>query len=179
VEPHPADAMKSIHYVSLEGNEAGTYFRGTARTVRGHAVIPVPEDFRIVTDEEGLTVQLTTVGGAATIYVESEDLNQIVVRSSKDVTFHYLVQGIRPDYKNFKPVVDGTDYMPQGPGEILPAAWPEKIKRALISNGTYNADGTVNMSTAEKVGWTKVWADREAIEASARSHEPPPGGFFR
>jgi hypothetical protein len=94
VEPHPADASKVIHYVSLEGNEAGTYFRGTART-RGHAVIPVPEDFRLVTDEEGLTVQLTPVGAEATMYVVSEDLNQIVVHSSKDVTFHYLVQGIR------------------------------------------------------------------------------------
>jgi hypothetical protein len=179
VEPHPADAMKSIHYVSLEGNEAGTYFRGTARTVRGHAVISVPEDFRMVTDEEGLTVQLPPVGAPATIYVESEDLNQIVVRSSRDVTFHYLVQGIRPDYKNFKPVVDGTDYMPQSPGEILPAGWPEKVKRALISNGTYNADGTVNLSTAERVGWARIWADREAaVEAAARSHEPPPRGFF-
>ena len=172
VEPHPADAMKSIHYVSLEGNEAGTYFRGSARTVHGQAIITVPDDFRIVTDEEGLTVQLTPVGGPASMYVESEDLNQIVVRSSRDVTFHYLVQGIRPDYKNFKAVVDGTDYMPQGPDEIMRAAWPEKVKRALISNGTYNADGTVNMSTAERVGWARIWADRQgATEAAARSRE--------
>ncbi len=161
VEPHPADPMKSIHYVSLEGNEAGTYFRGTARTVNGQAVIEVPEDFRIVTDPEGLTVQLTPVGGPASMYVEDEDLNQIVVHSSRDVTFHYLVQGIRPDYKNFKPIMDRTDYMPDGPDAVMPAAWPEKVKRALISNGTYNQDGTVNMETAERVGWVKKWRDRE------------------
>jgi hypothetical protein len=160
VEPHPADASKVIHYVSLEGNEAGTYFRGTARTSRGHAVIPVPEDFRLVTDEEGLTVQLTPVGAEATMYVVSEDLNQIVVHSSKDVTFHYLVQGIRPDYKNFKAILDGKEYMPEGPDARMPAAWPEKVKRALISNGTYNADGTVNRVTANRLGWDRVWEQR-------------------
>jgi hypothetical protein len=160
VEPHPADASKVIHYVSLEGNEAGTYFRGTARTSRGNAVIPVPEDFRLVTDEEGLTVQLTPVGAEATMYVVSEDLNQIVVHSSKDVTFHYLVQGIRPDYKNFQAILDGTEYMPEDPDARLPAAWPEKVKRALISNGTYNADGTINRVTASRLGWDRVWEQR-------------------
>jgi hypothetical protein len=160
VEPHPADASKVIHYVSLEGNEAGTYFRGTTRTSRGHAVIPVPEDFRLVTDEEGLTVQLTPVGAEATMYVVSEDLNQIVVHSSKDVTFHYLVQGIRPDYKNFKAILDGSEYMPEGPDARMPVAWPEKVKRALISNGTYNADGTINRVTANRLGWDRVWEQR-------------------
>ena len=174
VEPHPADASKVIHYVSLEGNEAGTYFRGTARTSRGHAVIPVPEDFRLVTDEDGLTVQLTPVGAEATMYVVSEDLNQIVVHSSKDVTFHYLVQGIRPDYKNFKAILDGTEYMPEGPDARMPAAWPEKVKRALISNGTYNADGTINRATAARLGWDRAWEQKAktAREAVAVPNRP-------
>ncbi len=167
VEPHPGDASKVIHYVSLEGNEAGTYFRGTARTSRGHAVIPVPEDFRLVTDEEGLTVQLTPVGAEATMYVVSEDLNQIVVHSSKDVTFHYLVQGIRPDYKDFKAILDGSEYVPEGPDARMPAAWPEKVKRALISNGTYNADGTINRATAARLGWDRAWEQRARTARAA------------
>lgn len=61
IEPHPVDASKVIKYIALEGPEAGTYFRGTARTRGGVAVIDVPESFRYVTDEEGLTVQLTAV----------------------------------------------------------------------------------------------------------------------
>jgi hypothetical protein len=165
VEPHPSDASKVIHYVSLEGNEAGTYFRGTTRTFRGNAVIPVPEDFRIVTDEEGLTVQLTPVGAEASMYVVSEDLNQIVVHSSSDVTFHYLVQGIRPDYKNFKAIVDGSEYVPEGPDARMPAAWPEKVKRALVSNGTYNADGSINRATASRLGWDRVWEQRARAAA--------------
>src|SRR4029077_17827740 len=34
VEPHPTDASKLIRYVSLEGPEAGTYFRGRGRFQR-------------------------------------------------------------------------------------------------------------------------------------------------
>lgn len=39
----------------------------------------------------------------------------------------------------------------------------------LISNGTYREDGTVNMETAERMGWTKTWADREAEKTAAAS----------
>jgi hypothetical protein len=28
----------------------------------------------------------------------------------------------------------------------------------LIQNGTYNADGSVNMAIAVREGWTKAWA---------------------
>ena len=167
VDPHPTNPTKTIHYVSLEGPEAGTYFRGTARTVQGHAVIEVPDHFRWVTQEEGMTVQLTPVGELAMMAVISQDLSRIVVRSSRDVTFHYLVQGIRPAYRDFRPVVDGNEYAPDSPADRLKESWPAWTKRRLIENGTYNADGTVNMETAERLGWTKDWADRKVAAHAA------------
>jgi hypothetical protein len=42
VEPHPTDPSKVVQYVSLEGNEAGTYFRGRGRFQNGIARIRVP-----------------------------------------------------------------------------------------------------------------------------------------
>lgn len=184
VDPHPTDPTKEIHYVSLEGNEAGTYFRGTAQTVDGNYVINVPEDFKMVTDAEGLTVQLTPVGSPATMYVVSEDLDQIVVNSSRDVKFHYLVQGIRPAFKNFKPIQDNmTAFLPQTPSGRMPAGWTEWMKARLIANGTYNPDGTINMTTAERVGWAQKWREQEeqdravaaarAAERAAELFEPP------
>ena len=167
VDPHPTDPSKEIRFVSLEGNEAGTYFRGTAETVGREFVIQVPEEFRMVTDPEGLTVQLTPVGAPATMYVVTEDLNQIVVRSSRDVKFHYLVQGIRPAYKDFKPVQEMSAYLPQTADGKMMQGWSEWTRRRLIANGTYNPDGTINMETAERVGWTKMWADREARARAA------------
>lgn len=49
--------------------------------------------------------------------------------------------------------------------------WTPWAKQRLVENGTYNADGTVNMETAERMGWTKMWAEREeqAKAAAARA----------
>ncbi len=172
VDPHPYDASKTIHYVSLEGPEAGTYFRGTTRTQDGVAIITVPDHFRFVTDEEGITVQLTAVGSPASMYVESQNLNQIVVRSDRDVTFHYLVQGIRPAYKNFEPVLEGREYVPMEAASKMPEGWTEWAKQRLIQNGTYNPDGTINMRTAERLGWTKLWAPRDRPPEAGKTSSP-------
>jgi len=167
VEPHPTDASRVIRYIAMEGPESGTYFRGTARTVGRHAVIEVPESFRIVSDEEDLTIQLTPVGALATMAVMSQDLNRIVVNSSKDVVFHYLVQGVRRAFKGFDPIVEGGEFAPRGPKDVMTATLPDEVKRRLIANGTYSPDGTVNMATAERMGWAQKWRDNEA-KATAR-----------
>ena len=159
VEPHPTDPTKVIVYSSLEGREVGTYFRGTSRIVNHQAVIDVPEDFRIVTDDEGLTVQLTPVGAASSMYVESQDLNQVVVKASRDVTFHYLVQGVRRAFKDLQPVRIGYEFVPRSPGDTMQPFLTQEARRRLIANGTYNADGTVNMETAERLGWAKAWRE--------------------
>lgn len=170
LEPHPTDATKLIRYTSLEGPEAGTYFRGTATTVDGFAVITVPETFRWVTDPEGLTVQLTPTGrDFALMRVESSDLNTIVVRSSLDsTTFHFMVNGVRRAYKDQDVIIDNYLLKPTGPGDLMPAGLSAIEKARLIQNGTYNQDGTVNLETAERVGWAKVWRERdEQAKASA------------
>jgi hypothetical protein len=174
IDPHPTDASAVIGYTSLTGNEAGTYFRGTAQTTGRDFVIDVPEDFRMVTEPEGLTVQLTPVGAPATMYVVSEDMNQIVVHSSRDVRFHYLVHGIRLGYRNYNPIQDSmanSVFLPQTADGKMQEAWPQYIKQRLIANGTYNPDGTINMKTAERVGWASKWraAEEEAKAAAAKA----------
>ncbi len=159
----------TIRYVALEGPEAGTYFRGTSSTVNGEAVIPVPESFRIVTAEEGMTVQLTTVGGFAQMTVMSQDLDQIVVRSTRDVTFHYLVNGIRRAFKDWQVISEGIDFRPASPDQKMPSWVTEEAKKRLIANGTYNADGTVNMTTAERLGWAQTWREQAAATTAAKA----------
>jgi hypothetical protein len=161
IEPHPTDASKAIRYVSLEGPESGTYFRGRGRFQNGVARIEVPEDFRMVTSPEGLTVQITPIGGMATVGVLRMDLNEIVAQSSRNLEFSYLVQGVRRTFEHFEPIVDaGVRYVRQGASSKLPAGLPEETRRRLIANGTYNPDGTVNMETAHRFGWDRLWAER-------------------
>jgi len=158
IEPHPTDASKVIRYVALEGPEAGTYFRGTAETRGGMAVIEVPETFRLVTERDGLTVQLTPIGELASLAVISEDLDRIVIRSSSDVRFHYQVNGVRHGFADFEPISTSRIFAPRRPDERIPGYLSEAEKRSLIANGTYNVDGTVNLETAKAQEWDRVWS---------------------
>jgi hypothetical protein len=97
------------------------------------------------------------------------------VRSNRDVKFHYQVNGIRRAYRDYVPIVAGQEFMPYSLSASPLRSYPGEIQKRLVANGTYNEDGTVNMATAERVGWTKVWAEREAqAKAAAASNAPHP-----
>ena len=161
IEPHPTDASKVIRYVSLEGPEAGTYFRGRGKFQSGLATIDVPEDFRMVTDPDGLSIQVTPIGELATVAVLRIDLEGVLVKSSRNVEFFYTVNGVRRTHRDLKPIGDGSEFMPRSAEARMPAYLTEGQKALLVSNGTYNADGSVNMETAERLGWAKAWRERE------------------
>ncbi|HJT98076.1 MAG TPA: hypothetical protein VJ696_07140, partial [Rhodanobacteraceae bacterium] len=156
VEPHPTDASKEIRYASLEGNEVGTYFRGTAHLVGGRATIDVPDDFRMVTAESGMTVQLTPIGQPVALYCVTRSLDAIEVAGSADVEFDYQVNGVRKAFADFEPVVANTDFIPETASDpTFARALPAESVRRLLSNGTLNADGTINAETAHRLGWDR------------------------
>jgi hypothetical protein len=168
VEPHPTDASKVIRYIAMEGGEPGTYFRGRGRFQNGMARIAVPEDFRLVTAEEGLTVQVTPIGGMATVGVLRMDLSEIVVQSSRNFEFSYMVNGVRRTHKHLRaPIGEGREYMPKSADARIPGYLTEMQQQLLIQNGTYRADGTVNMETARRNGWDRIWAEREHPQPAA------------
>jgi hypothetical protein len=124
----------------------------------------------MVTDTEGLTVQITPIGAElTTANVVSASLDQIAVRSNHDVEFYYLVQGVRRAYKDWQPIAEGSEFVPRSSADRIPAYLSEEAKARLIQNGTYNADGSVNMATAAREGWTKAWAARQDARAHAKA----------
>lgn len=161
VDPHPDDATKVVRFTALEGPEAATFFRGRSRFVAGHAVIAVPEAFRLVTEADGLTVHVTPIGKTASVAVISADLNNITVEATRDVEFSYIVYGVRKGYANFEPIVEESLFVPRSPGEVMPAYLNPAQKKSLMSNGTYNEDGTVNMTTALRLGWDRLWKQQQ------------------
>jgi hypothetical protein len=163
VEPHPTDPTKEIRYVSLEGPEAGTYFRGTGRTRGGFATIQVPESFRMVTDAQGLTVVVTPTGELAQIAAISKSLDKIVIQSSKDVAFDYVVNGVRKAFRDFKPISENDDFVPQGPDDSRYFTLPAESQRRLVATGIYTPDGKVNLDKAREMGWDVKWAQRKAV----------------
>jgi hypothetical protein len=103
--PDPANAKHAIYYASLEGPEAGTYFRGTAKTVNGEAVIELPGYFARITEKDRMTVQITPIGAPGQLYIAEKTPERLVIKVAKntdDVEFDYLVQGIRKGYLDFQ-----------------------------------------------------------------------------
>jgi hypothetical protein len=112
----PTDSKQALYYTALEGPEAGTYFRGSAKTVNGEVVIALPDYFSKLTEAERMTVQLTPVGGWGQIYVASKSPDKIVIKTAKDsgdLQFDYLVQGVRKGYLNYE--VERTGAFPVKP----------------------------------------------------------------
>ncbi|MGI8820323.1 MAG: hypothetical protein ACR2ID_05575 [Chthoniobacterales bacterium] len=173
VEPHPTNPDKIIRFVSLEGPEAGTYFRGRGKFKGKQAVINVPETFRMVTEEEGLSVQVTPIGKIAQVAVVKIGLNKILVKSSEDVEFFYTVNGERRGFKDFEVVVNSTgEFAPRSPEAKMPTALSDFQKQKLIATGVYNSDGSPNIATAQQYGWDKNWDKAAEQRALARQSDP-------
>jgi hypothetical protein len=104
VQNHPERSEFSIVYTALEGDEAGTYTRGTARLENGTVRVPLGETFALVTNPDiGLTAHVTPRGGAASLWVESLTTREMVVRGSpddpSDQRFDYVVMGLRVGFE--------------------------------------------------------------------------------
>jgi hypothetical protein len=153
IQPHPTDPSKAIRFVCLEGNESGTYFRGTGTLVNGRAVIQVPEEFRLTTEEAGLTVQVTPIGAIAALAVESKNLQEIVVIGSRNVAFDYFVNGVRKGFAGYQTLVDNHWFVPEKRGVPFGLKYPAALRQILVQNGILNPDFTPNEATASRMGW--------------------------
>ena len=174
IQPHPDDASKEIHFVCLEGNESGTYFRGSSRLVNGRAVIEVPEEFRLVSENEGVTVQVTAMGPNAGLWVEAKGLDQVVVRGNGEVEFDYFVNGVRRGFADLKLIRENHAYVPELRGVPYGTQYRPGHRRILVENGILNADFTPNEQTAASMEWTL--RDPEPEDQPTGESQPNSGG---
>ena len=172
--PHPSDPAREIRFVCLEGNESGTYFRGAGQLAGGHAVIAVPEEFRLVSAPDGMTVQLTAVGARADLWVESFDLHQVVVRGEGDADFHYLVNGVRAGYEDYRAVRENRTFVPRVAGEPYGEHLSPLALETLVQSGVLNPDHTPNRATADRLGWTLIEPEPPRVPGSRASGPRPP-----
>jgi hypothetical protein len=154
-QPHPGDPSKEVHFICLEGNESGTYFRGSGRLVGGRYVIEVPEEFRLVTNPEGITIQLTPRGPASMFYL-SKSLDRIEVGGTDDVEFDYFVNGIRRGFQDAQIVAENQSFIPRFRGVPYGTQYPQELRQILVDSGILNADFTPNEATAVRLGWTLI-----------------------
>ena len=107
--------------------------------------------------------QLPMLPQIASVGVVRMDLDEIVVQSTRDLEFSFLVNGVRRSQKDrIGPIVENTfEYVPRSAEEKMPGYLSQDQKQVLIRNGTYRPDGTVNLETARQLGWDRIWAQRE------------------
>jgi hypothetical protein len=126
IQQDPTNPNKSIIYASLEGGEAGTYYRGTGQLTNGTARITLPEHFSLVTEQEGLTIQVTPRGDCKGLYVTEVTTTYIVVKElqggTSDARFDFYINGVRAGYADYQPVVDNAQLdlnrvHPSGPSQ--------------------------------------------------------------
>jgi hypothetical protein len=135
VQNDPVDASKSVVYVALEGDEAGTYTRGQARLRGGVAHVPLDPAFALVTNPDiGLTASLTPRRSNVPLTIASLTSQELVVRSagpSDDVVFDFMVSGLRIGFETHPPI---QDRVMEGPPHVradFPTADEPQTQSAL------------------------------------------------
>ncbi|OGZ03607.1 MAG: hypothetical protein A2604_01975 [Candidatus Liptonbacteria bacterium RIFOXYD1_FULL_36_11] len=98
---------KYIWFAALEGPEVGTYIRGSSTLENGEKTINLPENFSLVTEPTGVTIQVTlTSDSAAGLFISEKDNTHFTVKELNNkkgnASFDYLVNGIRKGYSNFQ-----------------------------------------------------------------------------
>ena len=167
VHPHPSDPTKEIRFTCLEGNEFGTYFRGSLRLTDGRAEIDVPEAFRLVTEAEGLTVQLTPVGAKTAVWIEAKGLDRILVRGDRDVDVDYLVHGVRAGFADEPAIIENEHFVPVFEDRTFGDALHPALRQILVDTQIVLPDGTPNRATAARLGWKLRSAGEDAAPVEA------------
>jgi hypothetical protein len=94
VIPHPTKPSYHLRYGSLEGPENGVYVRGRGREF----VIELPEYWTKLIDPDSITVNLTPVGRAQTLWVKKVEGNKVYVGSRcAEIDYFYMVFAERAD----------------------------------------------------------------------------------
>ncbi len=172
VQPHPDDPDRVVNFVCLEGNENGTYFRGTARLTGGLVEIAIPEEWMLVTEEEGITVQVTP-RDLALLAVPVKSRDRIVVSGDRDVEFDYFVNGVRRGFAGYTPFSQNLMLRPEVIGLQFGRQYPQAWRDLLVQNGILYEDYTPNLETAARLGWPLRYptVDELAREAELMAEE--------
>jgi hypothetical protein len=179
IQNHPERDDRTIAYAALEGDEVGTYTRGSGRLVRGEARVTLGETFQWVTNPElGLTVYVAPVGAPARLYVAEKSTTAILVKGAPgdpDVDFDYIVLGLRIGFENANVVreKEGPAPIPAMTGlEEQQARHPEL--RASTARARFEGMERATGRTVRS-SYTKASALLEKIKATDHGVTESPG----
>jgi hypothetical protein len=109
--PNPLKPGTEIWYASLEGPEAGTYYRGTAKLENGRAIIYFPDHFTVVASPQGMTVQVVPLsvdskGLAVTEKAADHIIVQELLGGTGSYSFDFTISAVRKGHENYQVIRD-------------------------------------------------------------------------
>ncbi len=129
--PDPEDPARDIVYACIEGPEVAMYVRGTARLANGRAWIELPDHFRKLADEQGMTVQLTPLSieskGLCVVRKGLDGIEVMELRNGRgNYEFDWRVEAVRKEHRDFQVYRPWDAVMPSGrdPAE----AWEARLR---------------------------------------------------
>lgn len=109
--PHPEDPEnKSIQYASVEAPEIILKIRGRATLVKGTATIQLPHHWGLVTETEGITIQLTPVDDCYGLFAPRVGMRRDsfkvkeLMGGDSNAEFMWEVTAVRKGYADFNPI---------------------------------------------------------------------------
>ena len=166
--PHPEDPEnKSIQYVSVEAPEVMLKIRGKAKLKNGSATVALPHHWELVTEAEGITVQLTAIDDCYGLFVprvgmrrDSFNVKELMSGDS-NAEFMWEVTAVRKGYADFNPIQTLEDEAKR----VVDGMVIEKEKGETIhQKRRKTVSGLVKLKYKEKTG--KVFVGDNELESN-------------
>ena len=69
-------------------------------------------------------------------------------------------------FKDHEAISENKDFVPRSASDPnFTKGLPAESSRRLKASGILNQDGSIRIDTAERLGWTKVWEEREQAKS--------------
>ncbi len=165
----PTNASRMIKHTSLEGPEAGIYFRGTGELVNGQATLTFPDYFVALADPNSVTVQLTPAArfskGLATEDITGTNCTVVELWTGNgNYKFDYVVQANRKGFENYQ-VYQAKDEVAKKFGEkrVLKSSGGKKhIRGAAFSEAPAGAGASGKSAVSTPFNTTSSVSKKEA-----------------
>ncbi|HKQ98002.1 MAG TPA: hypothetical protein VJV75_09010, partial [Candidatus Polarisedimenticolia bacterium] len=166
----PTDPARQVIFIALEGDEAGTYTRGTGRIHRGEARLDLDPAFTAVTNPDvGLTAIVTPRGSVVPVAIESLTADALVVRGDRRLAegtiVDYVVYGLRLGFEAHPAVQAKQSEAPLPPESVTPADPASPLARFAAMRGSVDPGGAPDLSRSV------------ALRAAARRVSAPGGAL--
>ena len=144
---HPEDEDKYVQYASIEAPEVALKIRGKAKLASGKATVALPHHWELVTEAEGITIQLTPIDDCYGLFAprvgmrrDSFKVKELMAGDS-NAEFMWEVTAVRKGYAGFDIEPTKKDIIEKNVLEVINMEKePRQKKRSELERKVFRAE---------------------------------------